>query len=125
MSEARQEALSEPLAPGQPLVFGCHECRTTWRPGAADNPGTLDRVQLTGRVRLKSPLPATSGPRMTASRYEYRCADCGYHGWSRHIELATRADAEGVLPHARDLAGRMRCKARRGRSPSPVPAEAP
>lgn len=94
---------------GQPNWFGCTQCRKHWYTYSRTNGayghrhGHVDEVTLTGRVRK---VPAgRGGQRVTFTRYEYRCEHCGHVGWSRHIDLAYKADHVGVSPHPLDHSG--------------------
>lgn len=88
---------------GQPNWFGCAKCRLKWdtcyRHGNK-YPGTMDRIELTGRVR-KVPL-GRGGSRVVFTRYQYRCSNCGHVGWSRHYAVAKLADSKGIAPHHDD-----------------------
>lgn len=102
---------------GQPNTFGCAKCRQEWnrnhtRGESYLNKGTLGRITLTGRVR---PVHARKGGgRVCFTRYEYRCEDCGHVGWSRHIEVARKADLARIAPHESDPRGIQRFEKEQG-----------
>jgi hypothetical protein len=93
---------------GQPSAAGCIKCRgewhLLWRQGLSRlRRGEIDRLQLTGRVRS---VPfGRGGSRVVFTRYEYTCLDCGHVGWSRHYDVAKKADAQGIRPHKNDTRG--------------------
>lgn len=86
---------------GQPLHFRCKTCRergarSRWGPGSlSDVNGFLSDVVLTGKVE-----PVNDGRsriRSSNIRVEYRCRCCGKKGKSRHVDIARRAQREGLL----------------------------
>jgi hypothetical protein len=65
--------------------------------------GEIHRMKLTGRVRS---VPwGRGGSRVVFTRYEYVCEDCKHVGWSRHFDVAVKADQQGIRPHANDPRG--------------------
>ena len=78
---------------GSPLSFRCANCRRRddWR-----NPSRVGyKVRLTGRSKPKRRKSA----RHTNVYLEYECADCGYIGWSSHVDLMlprTQAKSKGA-----------------------------
>jgi hypothetical protein len=74
---------------GSPNYFRC------WRDRRGDWHDRQFRIVLTGRSRPYHPERAP-GTRSVLTAYEYRC-DCGYVGWSNHIDLARLAGDEEAL----------------------------
>jgi hypothetical protein len=73
---------------GKPSTFRCWRCR---RRNAIADRGRVHRVVLTGKTKVRKHATDRHG-RMNR---EYRCLDCGWQGWSTHIDLA----------HAREVVG--------------------
>lgn len=71
---------------GQPIWFKCGRCRAL-----------AGAVALTGRTRARR----RGGIRMTTRAREYVC-ECGYRGWSGHVDLERKA--------ARAAGGLGRCE---------------
>lgn len=70
---------------GQPLTFRCTRCR---RQRADPSAGHINHVRLTGNT--KDVMPSRwirTGSRIGLTSREYECQDCGWVGWSRHIDL--------------------------------------
>lgn len=79
---------------GRPLWFRCSACRQdfpNYWPGVRSGRQPGYSVKLTGRS--KAMPPGRTGIRNSARSREYTCNDCGYIGWSRHVDLERRADA--------------------------------
>ncbi len=82
--------MSRSAGPGSPLSFMCGRCRairSRWL-----NPALLSEggksVHLTGLTRPRRDRPGRiRGPRHTDTEREYRCQECGYRGWSSHVDL--------------------------------------
>ena len=71
-----------PTPRGMPAMFTCPSCLERH----------ADAVELTGRKRSLAYRHDAGGLRALYAR-EYRCA-CGKVGWSRHIDLERKQDAE-------------------------------
>lgn len=72
---------------GSPNWFICYR-------GRKDR-GHNHRVKLTGKTKPYQP-PRSLGSRSTFTSYEYEC-ECGYVGWSNHVDLARLAGDEEAL----------------------------
>ena len=76
---------------GQPIWFRCLSCRKNGRRCC----GFISDVTLTGTVKRKD--DGRSHGRSSNVLVEYECKVCRYRGFSRHIDIAKRAQREGLL----------------------------
>ena len=79
---------------GQPAFPRCWRCRRSrnhnpfYTDAEHGRLGTEQRMKLTGKRRYS---PNYNGGRVDVFyQYEYTCLDCGYVGWTRHINIARR-----------------------------------
>ena len=80
---------------GSPIWFRCWRDRQTGRRFTTHTRET--RIKLTGRTRPYRPGKGHApGSRSVFTAYEYEC-DCGYVGWSNHVDLARMANDTEAL----------------------------
>jgi hypothetical protein len=79
--------MSQSAGTGSPVWFRCHGARNSCGGHRVEK-----GVRLTGRKRKKRPNRGCAlGTRSTTSQREYECLDCGFKGWSNHVDLAHMA----------------------------------
>jgi hypothetical protein len=64
--------------------FRCGYCR---RHGAPGDHGIIGRIGLTGRRKPNPKYRVDRADRLASSLREYECRDCGFRGWSGHLDL--------------------------------------